>query len=198
MADDITGIVELGVAAVLHVGDAELGHIMGYLPAAAVDEGADDLAAAVGDAGETPGAAAADKVHEQGLGVIVGVVGGGDEVTAQLHTFFFQKFIAQLTGGFFDAQPFGTGVGGHIAPAQNKGDALTLAVALDKERVAHGFGTADAVFVVGGNHVDAAGMHHMQQAHGVHTAGDGTEYLLAAVEFLEFLSNLHRDSYPAS
>ena len=79
------------------------------------EQGADQAVPAGGDAGEAPEPGAPGEVEEDGLGVVVGGVGGGDQIGTRLLGGPAEKGIAQDAGGLFNARPGAGGLFPHIA-----------------------------------------------------------------------------------
>ena len=82
-AEPVAAVGRVGVGAVGHPGDALGGEpVLDLLPGHR-QEGADDDAPAGGNAGQSVQSGAPDQVKEDGLSVVVSIVGGGDGLGPQ-------------------------------------------------------------------------------------------------------------------
>ncbi len=117
------------------------------------------------------------QTEQKGLGVVVGIVGGGDDRRARFRRGFLQKGVPQFPGGLFNALPPAGGLGGDVGLPQMEGDPCLGAPAPDKGGVPLGFRPPQPVVEVGGVEGDAlpAG-EPVEQAHGIRPAGDGAEH----------------------
>ena len=128
---------------------------------------------------------------QQGLGLVVTGVGGGDQRRAPRFGRALQEVIAQRARGLLEPEAFGRGPCGHVAVLDHTGDAALPAEAFHKGRVAQRFFAADAVLVMRGAHAAAERGEQMQQTHGVGPAGDGTDHA-GRVSKLPGKVNIHR------
>ena len=150
MPEAVAPIVIREIAAVLHKGDLlrpEIGEDL--LPGTAQQRAA-QLPAHRRDTGKSGASRAADQVQKQGLGIVVGIVGGGDHVAVQALRFPVQKGIAQRPGGFLQAQAILFGTGRNVSVLHRTGNVVFLTPIPNKGGVPKGFLPPDAVLVMGG------------------------------------------------
>ena len=125
-------------------------------------------------------AGAAGQVEQQGLQIVVGVVGGGDAVTAQLRRRPAEKFVPELPPRLLHPQAPAFGLGVHLSPLHHAGDAPAGAPVGDEGGIGVGRLPPHAVVVVGGAHPEAPllrpGVEQVEQAHGVRPAGHGAQH----------------------
>ena len=140
---------------------------------------------------QSPQAAAPGQVEQHGFGVVVGIVGGGDHVSAHLLRRFLQKGIAHFPGGFLNAGTALCGLSGHIAAARHKGHTGTagLQEGAHKVLVPAGFLSTQPVVIVGGGQGEAEFLPQlgqpMEQTHGIGSAGHGAQNVLKLQKALE-------------
>ncbi len=117
VADAVAGVVVVLVGAVLHVGQGVAAQVVLHLGAGGGEQGADDLLPFGEDAPQPPQAGAPGQVEQDGLHVVAGGVGGGDEVGPRLPGGLAEESIAHIPGGFLDARAPQAGLTGHVAGA---------------------------------------------------------------------------------
>ncbi len=135
-------------------------------------EGSDELAPAAGHRGESCRARAPERSHQDGLRLIVGVVGGGDEARSGLASHRLEDAIAGRTRrGFRCVRAEGQ------AP-RNEGKPVFRSEGPDDLRHLHAVGM-DPVIDVGDGKLEAErlprGDEQIQQGYGVGAAGDGDQ-----------------------
>ena len=135
------------------MGDLVFAEIIFNLRTGDGEQRADNLPAPGGDAAEPGCPAAAGKVEEQGLGVVVQIVGGEDIFRADLVGAVSQKGVAQLPRRLLQTHAVGERVAGGVAVPGQAGDAVLPAPGFHKAQIAQGFLPADAMLEVGGGHV---------------------------------------------
>ena len=176
----VAGIGIGRVRAVLHVRDGMCSQVGLRLRARRVQHRTQEPAALRRDAGQAAQAAAARKVEQQRLGVVVRRVRRCDPVIAVLVRAARQKRIAQLTRG---------GLGAHAAHGRNiaasgvKRHAQFFALRAHERLVAVALRAAQAVVEVctadGEAALRAQLRHPVQEVHGVHPAGHGAQHARA-------------------
>ena len=195
-ADAVAGKAIIGVGAVLHVGEAVQAEIVLHLPAGGSEHGPHQISPPGGDARHALESGPPDKVEQQGLGVVVGGVGGGDAVAAQALGSLAQEGVPHVTGGLLQPPALPGGLTGHVAPAHRQlhggqgvfpfrpGNALGAAPSgrkvPDKGLVPVGLRPPEAVVVVGGNQVEAQDVPQqpqpVEQVHRVRPPGHGAQH----------------------
>ena len=175
VADEVARIVVRLICAVLHMGDCVFGKILLDLLSCHAEQRADDVVPPCGDAAQTGCSAAAGQIENKGLGVVIGIVGGGDEPAIQLLRCGKQERISKLPRGLFDADRLFGGIGRYVPMTDPAGDAVFRTVVFNKPSVPQGFLAADAMLEMSGGHVDPGRGEQMQQAHGIRAAGDRAE-----------------------
>ena len=165
------------VRTILHVRDGMGSQIRLCLRARRIQHWAQEPAALRRDACQAAQAAAARKVEQQRLGVIVRRVRRCDPIIAVLGRAAGQKRIAQLTRGSLGAH---AAHGRDIAAAGVKRHTQFLALRTHERLVAVALRTAQAVVEVRTADGKAALRrqlrHPVQEVHGVHPAGHGTQH----------------------
>ena len=133
-------------------------------------------------------------MEEQGLGVVVGVVGGGDDAVVEPVSHLVEPVVAQLPPGLLQSQTVRLCIIGHIDLDGMERDVPRLALSADKFRVRIGLG-ADAVVKVAGVQLKAqpCGLtgQKVEQAHGVHPAADAAQHRSPGGEHGVFLGQRH-------
>ena len=113
-AEAVAGESKVEVGAVEAIGKA-VGAAAGLgLNVGDSEEGADDPAANGRDAGEAAGAGAAEKVEENGLGLVVPGVAGGDAIGAPAVGGGLEPLVAKLAGGDLEGEVMSLRVGGRV------------------------------------------------------------------------------------
>ena len=109
-------------------------------------------------------------MHEHRLGVVPGVVSGGQESIPLPAGNFIEKCVAHLPGRLLHPPPLSGGLAGHVSVTHKEGDAAAVAPGADKVLLPVGC-RPDAVVVVGGPHLVAAPLRPLHEAaeqiHGV-------------------------------
>ncbi len=141
------------------------------------------------DAGKAFGPGAADEFVEDGFGLVVEGVGGGDGVNGAGAEQLGEPGIAEGAGCFFKAHAVSAGVVGGVGVPQIEGEAEGVGEGLYEGGVEVGIGGADAVVHVGYAEDEtggwADGVQGPQQSDRVDAAGDGYGYAHAGVQRLE-------------
>lgn len=75
----------------------------------------------------SPSNGAPGQVEQEGLRIVIGIVGGGDLVSAQLLGGGGEKAVAHGAGGFLHPFALFLGLLGHVAPTHHQGDTPLLA-----------------------------------------------------------------------
>ena len=176
----VAGVGVGRVRAVLHVRDGMRGQVRLRLRARRVQHRAQEVSAPRRDAGQAAQAAAAREVEQQRLGIVVRRVRRRDPVITVLVRAAGQKRIAQLPRG---------GLGAHAAHRCNvtapgvKRHAQFLALRTHERLVAVALRAAQAVVEVrtadGKAALRTQLRHPVQEVHGVHPAGHGTQHACA-------------------
>ena len=180
VADAVAAVIVKLVRAVLDVGRAACGEVFHDLRAGEEKQRADDPSPPRRDAAEALRPGPAGKVEEHGLGVVVGVVGGGDEVEALFLRRFFQEGVAQSARRLLEPLARFPGQGRDVGVPGEAGDAPFAAVRLDEGAVAQALRAADAVLEVrGGDLIVARPAQQREQTHRVRPAGHGAEHARA-------------------
>ena len=175
--DAVAGIGIGRVRAVLHVRDGMGGQVGLRLRARRVQHRAQELAALRRDAGQAAQAAAAREVEQQRLGVVIRRVRRGDPVVAVRLRALRQERIAQLARGGLSAH---AAHGRNIAAPGIKRHAQFLTLRAHERLVAVALRAAQPVVEVrtadGKAALRAQRRHLVQEVHGVHPAGHGTQH----------------------
>ena len=165
------------VRAVLHVRDGAGSQVRLRLRARRVQHRAQELAALRRDTGQTAQTAAARKVEQQRLGVVIRRVRRRDPVITVLVRTVGQKCIAQLPRGSLGAH---AAHGSDIAVAGIKRYAQFFTLRAHECLVAVALHAAQAVVEVrtadGKAALRTQLRHPVQEVHGVHPAGHGTQH----------------------
>ena len=140
------------------MGDAVLGQVGEHLRPGAGEQGAHDPVAAGRDAGQPMQPGAPHQMEQQGLQIVVGVMGGGDARTVQSLGALAEKIIAQLPGGLLHTQAAALSLRVHISLAHHEKDVARCAPLGHKGRVPVGFRAPQVVVEVGGRNGKAAGL----------------------------------------
>ena len=138
--------------------NAVFGEVLLYLLAAHAQQRADDIIAPRGNAAQTERAAAAGEVEDERLGVIVGIVRRGDKPAAALLRGALQELIAQPPCRFFGAESVRQSIARHVPVTDDAFYPPLGAPVFDKARITQGFPAPDAVLIVRGDNVRAAGI----------------------------------------
>ncbi len=173
----VAGIGGVAVGLVLHIGDVVFRHIIVDLPPADLQQGADDPAPHRRNAAQPPQAGAPQQVEQDGLRVVVPVVGGGDALRPQPVRGLLQKGVPQLPGGVLHPSP--GGVGAHVPASGHKGHAVAGAPVPDELLVPVRRRPQPVVEVGGGQRHPCPrrqAEEDMEQGHGVPPAGDGAQH----------------------
>ena len=123
------------------VGDVRLAlavEVVQEVIAREAEQGADDVAVAWADTSQAVDARAPHQVEEEGLHAVVGMVGHGYGVGAQLLTEGFEPLVAQLACGHFDGDVSVGGVLRGVEVDDMQGDVPFLAQVTDELLVAVG------------------------------------------------------------
>ena len=189
----VAGIGVGRVRAVLHVRDGAGSQVRLRLRARRVQHRAQELAALRRDTGQTAQTAAARKVEQQRLGVVIRRVRRRDPVVTVLRRTLGQKRITQFPR---------SGLGAQAAHRRNittpgiKRHAQFLALHAHKRLVAVALRAAQTVVKVRAADDKAALRrqlrHPVQEIHGIHAAGHGTQHVRAGRDGVN--SHRHRTS----
>ena len=175
------------------MGQGVVGQIVLHLLAGGGQQGADERPPGRGDAPQPPQPGPPGQVEKQGLGVVVGGVGGGDPVGPRLPGRLAQKGVPHVPGGLLQAGPPGPGLAGHVAGAQKQGDGgenppvgQPLGPAAQGHELFHEGGVPpgllppELVVIVGGGQGKAQpgpqAVQGVEQAHRVGPAGHGAQH----------------------
>ena len=124
-------------------------------------------------------------MHEHRLGVIAGVVGGGDAVGLELYGQLGEKAVAQGAGGLLDTHLAAPSLGPHVPGAQVEGNGVLLTPGANEPLVPAALLAPELVVKVGGHHGDILPPGEpVEQTHGISSPGDGTEHLGAGGEHM--------------
>ena len=129
-------------------------------------------------------------MEQEGLGVVVGIVGRGDPVRSQAAGGLAEEGVPHLAGGFLHTLAQPGGPGRHVAGACIKLHAVFPAPVSYKRLVPIGLRPPQAMVIVGrGDRKAPLGPQpggQVKQAHGVRPAGDGAEHRPAGGEHVVF------------
>ena len=187
MPDVIAAVSGVEIGGVLH-------KFNGAFPAVGLDFGpgdpqqrADQPAPDRRDAPQPLQSAAPDQVQQDGFGVVVRVVGGGNFCRADPICGLLQKRVSKLPGGLFQSGAPGSRQGGDIRAAGVTGDSPSGAPAPDKFHILSAF-RADVVVHGGGLHLESGAPaqlgEQVQQAHGICSAGNSRQHGFAGANHL--------------
>ena len=181
MVPDTVARIGVGrVRAVLHMRDGMGGQVRLRLRARRIQHRAQEVSALRRNAGQAAQAAATREVEQQRFGVVVRRVRRRDPVIAVLGRAAGQKRIAQLTRGGLGAH---AAHGRDVAAAGVKRHAQFFTLRAHERLVAVALRAAQAVVEVraadGKAALRAQLRHPVQEVHGVHPAGHGTQHARA-------------------
>ena len=145
------------------------------------------------DASQPPQTGAPGHVEENGLHIVAGGVGGGNQVRPRLPRRLTQKRVAHIPGGLLNAGSLEAGLGGHVAGARIERDggeytsvgqtalpAAQFCELLHKPLVPVGLRPPEPVVVVGGGQgkiqPGAQPVQSVEHSHRVRSAGHGAQH----------------------
>ena len=161
------------------MGNFFLGQIDGDVDAGGGQQGTDQNASYRRNPCQSIQSGAPGQVEQEGLRVVIGIVGGGDLVGAQLLGGGGEKAVAHGAGGFLHPFALFLGLLGHVAPAHHQGDAPLLAPLDHEVLVPLGLLPPQLMVEVGGVEGEGPGfgqgLQHGEQGHGICAPGQGAE-----------------------
>ena len=176
MPHPVTGKAVICVGAVVYVGQSVNAQVLLNGAARRGQQRANQIVPTGGDTGQTTQTAAPNEVEQDGLRVVIGVVGGGDHIRVHLTGRLTQKGVAHLPGGLLQPCLAPGGLPGHIAGADDQRHIGTAAgdKGTHKLLIPGRLRAAQIVVVVCGHQSEgvlgAQGVEPVEQTHGVRTA----------------------------
>ena len=186
----IAGVALVGVGAVLHMGKVVGLQIGLDVRTWGGEQGTHQFSPAGRDTCQAVEPGSTGQVEQQGLQIVVSVVGGGDAVTAQLFRRTAEELVPQFPAGLLHPQATAGGFAVHIAPLHHAGDVPLFAEVFHKGGVSIGGLSPHPVVVVGGGHLKTTlsrqAVEQVEQADGIGPAGHGTQHLAPPGEHIVF------------
>ena len=121
-------------------------------------------------------AGAPHEVEEEGLGGVVGMMGGEEGGIALLAAEGGEPAVAQAAGGILDAEALGGGVVGSVKAGQVERDTKVVGETADKVLVAVTVAQPQAEIAVGYGKRKAGTVHEVCQHGGIDTPTDGQQH----------------------
>ena len=177
------GGLRVGIGFVLNMGDVPLSGILLQLRPGHAQQRAADSVLLPAHSRQTCKSGSPGQIQEDGLRIVIGVVGSVNPFTILLRRRPAQKSVAQVPGGLLNGKRFLPGIFPHVPPAHSQGDPPRSAGLSDKYLVPVRRFISELVIEMGGQHrtalLPAPHVQQEQQAHGVQSPGDGAQHPLS-------------------
>ena len=185
----------VSVGLVLYMGDAPGGGIGHQILPGGLQKGPQERRAHRRDSAEAFEARAPRQIHQNGLRIVPGMMGGENPPATLLPGGLLQKGIPHNPGGLLQGEALPGCNRPHVAPPHSEGDAMGGAPIPDEGLVPIRRPAPEAVVEMGRRHLppEGHGFRHLdgksQQAHGIHPPGNGAQQPVAGpgMELDEFL-----------
>lgn len=182
-AEAIAGVEERGVGGVFAMADFSAGGVGLDVGAPDAEPWAEDLEGDAVDLAEGAGAhaakaggAAAEEIEEEGLDLIVGVMGEEEDAAAGLACGGGEEGVTGVAGGCLNGELESAGEGGNIGAAGDDGEAQPAGEGLDETGIGGSGRAAEAMIEVEDDEVAKAVVEKgVKERGGIDTAGDADE-----------------------